>query len=151
MYKKLSSAVSDEVFRRNRISPIGDGGEQCLVESTNILRYAISHRNEKMVYMYPADQAPYRYAGKHFIGDFMNQPTNAMQGSMGVACKLSHSVLYMQMKRVKRGLYEMTFIPICEDASQMTPEAILRKYYDLLEEEIKQTPANWLWSHKRWK
>jgi KDO2-lipid IV(A) lauroyltransferase len=74
-----------------------------------------------------------------------------MQGSMGVACKLSHSVLYMQMKRVKRGQYEMTFVPICEDASKMTPEAILRKYYDLLEEEIRQTPANWLWSHKRWK
>ena len=151
VYKKLSSAVSDEVFKRNRAYPIGEGGEQCLVESTNILRYAISHRNEKMVYMYPADQAPYRYAGKHFIGEFMNQPTNAMQGSMGVACKLSHSVLYMQMKRVKRGLYEITFIPICEDASQMTPEAILRRYYDLLEEEIKETPANWLWSHKRLK
>jgi KDO2-lipid IV(A) lauroyltransferase len=45
----------------------------------------------------------------------------------------------------------MTFVPICEDASKMTPEAILRRYYDLLEEEIRQTPANWLWSHKRWK
>ena len=81
----------------------------------------------------------------------MNQPTNAMQGSMGVACKLSHSVLYLKMKRVKRGEYEMTLIPICENASQTTPEALLRKYYDLLEEEIRETPANWLWSHKRWK
>ena len=81
----------------------------------------------------------------------MSQPTNAMQGSMGVACKLSHSVLYLKMKRVKRGQYEMTLIPICDDASQVAADVILRKYYDHLEEEIRETPANWLWSHKRWK
>lgn len=151
VYKKLSSAASDEIFKRNRIYPIVKDGEDCLIESSNILRYAISHRNEKKVYVYPADQAPYTRAGKHFIGEFMSQPTNAMQGSMGVACKLSHSVLYLKMKRVKRGEYEMTLTPICEDASQVAPEVILRKYYDLLEEEIRETPANWLWSHKRWK
>lgn len=151
VYKKLSSAISDEVFKRNRIAPLKKGKEKCVVESSNILRYAISHKDEKMVYVYPADQAPYHKAGKHFIGNFMNQPTNAMLGSMGVACKLSHSVLYLKMNRVKRGHYEMTLVPICEDASKTTPEMIARKYYDLLEEEIHETPGNWLWSHKRWK
>lgn len=151
VYKKLSSAVSDEIFKRNRIYPIKENGADGLVESSNILRYAISNRNDKKVYVYPADQAPYTKAGKHFIGEFMSQPTNAMQGSVGVACKLSHSVLYVTMKRLEKGRYEMTFIPICEDASQVTPEVLLRKYYDLLEEEIRETPANWLWSHKRWK
>jgi KDO2-lipid IV(A) lauroyltransferase len=151
VYKKLSSDVSDEVFKRNRIFPIGKGKEQCVIESSSILRYAISHRNEKKIYVYPADQSPYKGTGKHFIGDFMNQPTNAMQGSMGVACKLSHSVLYMTMKRVKRGQYDITLIPMAEDASKVTPEELLRKYYDLLEQEIRETPSNWLWSHKRWK
>jgi KDO2-lipid IV(A) lauroyltransferase len=74
-----------------------------------------------------------------------------MIGSMGVACKLSHAVVYMKMKRLEQGRYEMTFIPICEDASKTTPEDILRRYYDLLEQEINETPGNWLWSHKRWK
>jgi KDO2-lipid IV(A) lauroyltransferase len=151
VYKKLSSDVSNEIFKRNRVSPLGKGKEECLVESSNILRYAISHRKDKKIYVYPADQAPYWKAGKHFIGDFMNQPTNAMQGSMGVACKLSHSVLYLKMRRVERGQYEWTLIPICEDGSKTTPEELLRKYYDLLQEEIMETPANWLWSHKRWK
>ena len=151
VYKKLSSSVSDEIFKRNRVSPLVDDKTQCVVESSNILRYAIKHKDEKKMYVYPADQSPYRGTGRYFIGDFMNQPTNAMQGSMGVACKLSHAVLYSKMKRVKRGLYEITFIPIIDDASKTTPEILLRKYYDLLEEEIKETPANWLWSHKRWK
>jgi KDO2-lipid IV(A) lauroyltransferase len=151
VYKKLTSPVWDEVFKRNRVSPLGKGGEECVIESSNILRYAISHKNDKKIYVYPADQAPYKGTGRHFVGEFMNQPTNAMQGSMGVACKLAHSVLYVKMQRVKRGHYDITFIPICDDASKTTPEIILRKYYDLLEEEIRQTPSNWLWSHKRWK
>ena len=28
---------------------------------------------------------------------------------------------------------------------------ITRKYYDILEAEIRETPHNWLWTHKRWK
>lgn len=151
VYKKLSNPVSDEVFKRNRIAPLEIVGTECEVESSNILRFSMKHKEERRMYIYPADQAPYWKAGKHPIGEFLHQQTNAMIGSMGVACKLSHSVMYMKMKRVKRGYYEMTFIPICMNASEHAPEEILRKYYDLLEEEINETPANWLWSHKRWK
>ena len=151
VYKKLSNPVSDEVFKRNRVAPLEIVGTKCEVESSNILRYALSHKGERRVYIYPADQAPYWYAGKHPIGEFMHQQTNAMLGSMGVACKMSHSVMYLKMKRVERGRYEMTLIPICRDASQMAPEDILRKYYDLLQEEINESPYNWLWTHKRWK
>ena len=151
VYKKLSNAVSDEVFRLNRIAPLEKVGIECEVESSQILRFCIKHKDEKRVYIYPTDQAPYAKAGKFPIGEFMHQQTNAMIGSVGVACKLSHAVVYMKMKRVERGRYEMSFIPVCEDASKMEPEALMRKYYDLLEDEINETPHNWLWSHKRWK
>ena len=139
------------VFALNRVAAMEKRKTECEVESHNILRYAIKHKDERKVYIYPTDQAPYKGAGKHFIGEFMSQPTNAMLGSVGVACKMSHSVMYMKMKRVERGRYEMTLIPICRNASEHTPEEIMRKYYDLLEEEIRETPHNWLWTHKRWK
>ena len=151
VYKKLSNPVADEVFKRNRIAPLERVGTSCEIESMNILRCAVSNRDKRLVYIYPTDQAPYRNAGKHPIGEFMHQQTNVMLGSVGVACKLSHSVMYMKMKRVERGRYEMTLIPICRNASEMTPEEIMRKYYDLLQEELNETPCNWLWTHKRWK
>ena len=151
VYKKLTSEVSDRVFALNRIAPLEIVGTECEVETKNILRFSIANKDRKCLYIYPADQAPYKGTGKHPIGEFMHQQTNAMIGSMGVACKLSHAVVYMGMKRLQRGRYEVTFTPICEDASQTTPEAIIRKYYDLLEQELNETPANWLWSHKRWK
>ena len=151
VYKKLSSDISDEVFRRNRVAPLEKVGTECEVESNNILRQTLKQKDKRMLYIYPTDQAPYWYAGKHPIGEFMHQPTNAMLGSVGIACKLSHSVMYMKMKRAGRGRYEMTLIPICQDASTMTPEEIMRRYYDLLQAEIEETPHNWLWTHKRWK
>ena len=151
VYKKMSNAVSDRVFALNRVAPLEDVGTECEVESHNILRYSMKHKNERRMYIYPTDQAPYTGAGRYPIGQFMSQETTAMMGSVGVACKLSHSVMYMKMRRVERGRYEMTFIPICRDASKMTPEEIMRKYYDLLEDEIRETPCNWLWSHNRWK
>ena len=151
VYKKLSNKVADEVFKRNRIAPLEKVGTECEVESSNILRQAIRNKDERKMYIYPTDQAPYWKAGKHPIGEFMHQQTNVMLGSVGVACRLSHSVMYMKMKQVERGRYEMTLIPICRNASESTPEEIMRKYYDLLEEEINETPHNWLWSHNRWK
>ena len=151
VYKKLKNHVFDRVFALNRIAPLVDVGTECEVESSSILRYSIQHRNEKRVYIYPTDQAPYYKSGPHPIGKFMHQDTMTMLGSVGVACRLSHSVMYMKMKQVERGRYEMTLIPICSNASESTPEEIMRKYYDLLEEEINETPHNWLWSHNRWK
>ena len=151
VYKKLKNPVSDEVFKLNRIAPLERVDTSCEIESSNILRNAFANRDRRHVYIYPTDQAPYWKAGKYPIGEFMHQNTNAMLGSVGVACRLSHSVMYMKMKRVERGNYEMTLIPICRDASATAPEEIMRKYYDLLEEEINETPCNWLWTHKRWK
>ena len=151
VYKKLSNDISDRVFALNRIAPLEEVGTECEVESMNILRYAIMNKGEKRVYIYPTDQSPYRQASAHPIGIFMNQETNAMLGSAILASKLSHAVVYMKMKRVRKGYYEMSFIPICSDASKLKADDIMRKYYDLLEEEINETPCNWLWSHKRWK
>ena len=149
VYKELHSKFSDEFFRRNRVNPLEEVGTECEIESSKILRTAIKHRNDKAVYIYIADQYPYMSA--YEVGEFLSQPTLAMLGSAGVAHKLGHGVVYLKMKRVRRGKYEMTFIPICEDASKMTPEEITRKYFDILEEEIRETPHNWLWTHKRWK
>ena len=151
VYKRMTSEISDMVFAANRMAPLPGTFPECEVESMNVLRYSIKNRNNRRLYIYPADQAPNWEKSKHDIGTFLNQHTYAMTGSVGVACKLSHAVVYMKMKRVKRGEYEMEFLPICENASLHTPDELMKKYYQLLEAEINETPHNWLWSHNRWK
>ena len=151
VYKKLSSEVADRVFAENRIAALSVPCPHSIIESKSILRFSIEHRRSKRIYGYPADQTPYKGMGRHDMGLFLNQQTYAMTGSVGVACKLSNSVAYMKMKRLERGKYEWEFIPICQDASTMSPDEIMKQYYNLLEQEIKETPCNWLWSHNRWK
>ena len=151
VYKKQSSEVSDRILASNRLAPLPEKYQNCIIETKKILRFSIENKEDKRVYVYPADQAPYRDMGRHDIGQFLNQKTYAMTGSVGVACKLSHAVVYLKMKQVKRGQYEWEFIPLCDDASKSTPDKIIRQYYDCLENEITETPYNWLWSHNRWK
>lgn len=147
VYKKLTNEVMDEVFKRNRVNCLHD--QDVLLEASQFLRFALRNKGEKMIYVANSDQSP--YVGRFFVGEFLNQPTYAMTGAVGVAHKLNMSVLYMKMARKARGSYEISFVKLCDDASQYTPEDIVRMYYAELEKEIKETPHNWLWSHKRWK
>lgn len=149
VYKKLTSRVWDHFIKENRAKPTRDF--QGMVETGQLLRYMVKNRDRKLIYVLNVDQSPYAGAGAYDIGAFMNQPTQAMFGPAGLAHKMGLCVLYMRFDRVERGHYELSFIPICEDASQMNPAVIVRRYYDLLEKEINDCPANWLWSHRRWK
>lgn len=147
VYKKLTSEVSEEIFKRNRIAPMP--GFKGLLEASRILRFCIKNKDNKSLYCYAADQYP--DVGMHDVGTFLNQPTKSMFGSIGIAHKMGMGVMYMKMDRVRRGHYEIEFVPICSDATKMKPEDILRKYFDHLEEEIQANRINWLWSHNRWK
>lgn len=149
VFKALHNETANQFFLLNRAAALEKVGPSCQIEASQILRRAIKLRKDKNIFIYIADQYPYQ--GAHEIGEFMSQPTKAMLGGAGVAHKLGQSVVYLKMKRVERGHYQMTFIPICRNAAESTPEDIMRKYFDLLEEEINETPYNWLWSHKRWK
>lgn len=147
VYKKLSNEVMDEVFKQNRTYCVP--GFKGLVEASSFLRTALKNKDEKKIYISNSDQYP--YVGRFFVGDFLNQPTYGMTGVVGVAHKMKMSVLAMKMVHKERGSYELTFVNLCNDASQHDPEDIVKMYYAELEKEINETPHNWLWSHKRWK
>lgn len=147
VYKRLHNEVMDEVFKRNRAYCIS--GYDGLVESSYLLRSVLKNKDRKSIYICNSDQFP--DVSRFFLGDFMNQPTYAMKGIAGVAHKMNMSVLYMKMVNKARGKYEISFVKLCDDASQLEPEEIVRMYYSELEKEIMATPHNWLWSHKRWK
>lgn len=145
-YRAMSSKVSDQVFYENRRAPLPD--YQGLVEDTKLMRHAVARRKDKPVYVLNADQYPYKAC--HYAGKFLCQPTEGMLGGFSLASKLGFAVLYMREERVSRGHYRLTFEVISENAEGQDPEQLMRRYYDLLEADIRKDPVNWLWSHKRW-
>ena len=149
VYKRLSSGVWDYVMARNRFWPMKkfDG----YVESRNVLRYTLEHKDEKKVFLFPVDQYPYRYAQGREVDDFMHQRTMAMIGGAALAYKLEIAVVYVGFERVSRGHYRMTFRTIARNGSDLTPTMTSNRFYAMLQEDIEAQPSNYLWSHKRWK
>ena len=145
-YRSMSSKVSDIVFYENRRAPLPDYKGQ--VEDVKLLRHAVARKDSKPIYVMIADQFPYKAC--HEVGTFLNQPTVGMLGGFALAVKLGFAVLYMRQERAGRGHYRLTYEVITENASGQDPEELMRKYFSMLEADIRKDPANWLWSHKRW-
>ena len=74
-----------------------------------------------------------------------------MDGAAKLAVRLGLSVAYLRFLPAEEGKWTMTLVPVCEDASASTPEEIMKKYYQLLQQDLEAVPWNYLWTHKRWK
>jgi KDO2-lipid IV(A) lauroyltransferase len=55
------------------------------------------------------------------------------------------------MRRVRRGYYELDCVPICAANERMDPQVFTGGYAALVEQMIRESPADWTWIHKRWK
>ena len=97
-----------------------------------------------------SDQSPSRNNIKYRT-QFLNQNTPVINGTEQIACKFDYPVYYAQIKKIKRGYYSLTLIPITLQPKNTQQNEITEKYILLLEKDIIAEPAYWLWSHKRWK
>lgn len=151
VYKEMSSRVWDDIMRDNRFAPLYDRKNfPGYIESKALVRHAYTHKGEKMYYNVNTDQRPY-YAGSGNIAvSFMGQDCHTMSASAALAKKFGMAVCFLKMKVVSRGHYSIEYITICDDASTMSVEDIMKKYYELLEAEIREQPFNYLWTHRRW-
>ena len=148
VYKELTNKVSDEVFKKARPCPME--GFDGMLESNQILRHALVHKDEKLAYYIVADQHPYQ-TPVLLDEPFLNQKTYGMLGTFKLAVKLHHAVMFAHILRKGRGHYVIRYEKMCDDASQFTPEQLMNQYFKILEQDIIADPANWLWSHRRWK
>ena len=151
VYKRLSSRVWDEALRDNRCGIVAHTGFDGYVESKQMLRFALEHRDEPRVYLFPNDQAPYAGSTRTAIGTFLHQETQAMTGGAALARKLGMAVVYLRFRCEARGRYTVEYVPLCDDAAPLSTDELLRRYYMLLEADITAQPFNYLWSHRRWK
>jgi len=97
-----------------------------------------------------SDQSPRRDA-IHYWTTFLNQETPIYLGVEKLAKRYNTAVLYYEIRRVKRGYYEIDVTLITENAAETGEMEITNRHVQLLEETIRRNPQYWLWSHRRWK
>ena len=96
-----------------------------------------------------ADQTPPPETAHWTI--FMNQETPVFKGTERMAVRFKYPTLYVNVKRIKRGYYEVCIEDQVSQPDQL-PEGQLTEWHtQLLEKAIKADPVTWLWSHRRWK
>ncbi len=150
VYRQLSSKLWDDIIRLNRIAPVRDKENfRGYVESKKMARYVYENKDKKIIYNVNTDQRPYFNAPHYIECDFLHHRVHTMSAAAALAQKFGMAVVYLNLNRTRQGHYLMEFTPICENAKDMTVEEMMQKYFNLLEEDIRRNPANYLWTHRR--
>jgi len=147
IYKPLHNKVFDKMYIKIREKL----GSKTLAKN-DTLRTMIRHKNQGhfTITAFIGDQTPNK-RNLHYWTNFLNQDTPILQGAERIAKKLDQAVVYCKMTKLKRGYYEYEFIPITDEPKKTGENEITERHTQILESIIKENPAYWLWSHKRWK
>ena len=105
---------------------------------------------EQVALIFATDQSPHNKHTAHWM-TFLSQETGVMLGTEHFAKKGNHPVVYGELRKIRRGYYEVEYKLICDDPAGMEIGTITEAHTRELEATIRKEPAYWLWSHKRWK
>jgi KDO2-lipid IV(A) lauroyltransferase len=111
----------------------------------------MKRRAEARVYALVADQTPFSHEEKHWTR-FLNQDTAFYVGADKIARILKAPVIFVAMRRLRRGYYSARLCVLAEPPYEREAgAAIIERYACALEDEIRASPADWLWIHRKWK
>lgn len=145
VYKPLSNEIFDDFFIRIR-SRFG----AVAVAMKQTMRTMVAHKNEFTITVFAGDQTPVKAEANYFT-TFLNQPTAVFLGIEKIAKLIDSAVIFYDMRRIKRGYYTYTIVPLVENAKASDQEEITKAHVKYLEMMINREPQYWLWSHRRWK
>ena len=146
VYKKLNNKTFDQFYRslRERVATP--------VEMRETYRRLMHETQMKNAWgaLFISDQRPAASDLNNWV-KFLNQDTPVMTGTERIAKKTNAVVLYLEVKKVKRGHHRATFELLVEKPRETAPLGITTLFMQRLDESISHAPAQYLWSHNRWK
>jgi KDO2-lipid IV(A) lauroyltransferase len=112
----------------------------------HILRGGRSPRAIAMV----ADQEPRTSERRHWTR-FMNRDTAFFMGAEEITRVTKFPAFFVGLRRTRRGHYTVSVRPLAQAGEKLVSGALTERYARLVEAQILASPADWPWSHKRWK
>jgi len=147
IYKKLNNPYFDRMVKRIRAR------YNTLLVPTNEALSQISSRVEKKQLTFcafNADQSPNPNKARHWR-PFMGVETPVHTSAEMLAKKHHMAVIFLDIQKLKRGFYEARFELITDTPNHFKDYDITDILIEKLEKQIKDEPAYYLWSHRRWK
>jgi len=143
-YKPLRGALGERLMRTLR----GRFGAE-LVPAKDLLGNLLRRRDPRIIAM-AADQAPVSSDFKHW-SEFLEQPTAFYMGPEKIAQAARFAVTFVGMRRIARGHYEVSCEALATAGDRAATGEITERYARAVERQVRAAPADWLWSHRRWK
>lgn len=145
LYMPMTNKFIDEYVKKLRQKQ-----DMELVSVKETRAYFEKEKEKPVIYIMAADQCPSNIEKAHWI-DFLNQKTACLHGPESYA-RFNHlPLVFFDVKRIKKGFYEMTIRKLADDISAYPKGEPTQKYMQFLEKAIYENPSDWLWSHNRWK
>jgi KDO2-lipid IV(A) lauroyltransferase len=144
VYHPLSNSMLDNVMLQMR-SRFGAR----LTTMNNAFKTLKQAGNKPILSAFVADQSPPPETA--LWTEFLHRETPFFKGPEKISTKLGQNVVYLSIRRVRRGYYEMHVDKLVDSREEYVPGRVTEKYVEALEKDILSDPATWLWSHRRWK
>ena len=145
IYKPINNKVFENWFNALR-TKFGN----IFVPMKQTLREVVATKTATTLFCFASDQSP-RGRDAHHILTFLNQPTAVLLGLEKIAIQTNRPIFYFEVKRIKRGYYEIECIPMCLNPKDTEKFEITEQFFEHLTKTIEKEPGDWLWSHRRWK
>lgn len=148
IYHPLSSKTADRIMLKLRSR---FNSESIPMQRTLRRLLEIEKSGRHFVIGFISDQRP---VGQHLNDwmDFFGIDTPIITGGETIGDRVGAIYLYVDVERLKRGYYRLTFkpvIPALEDVAKGIHAPYTRQYMRMLEQTIRRDPPYWLWSHNR--
>jgi Kdo2-lipid IVA lauroyltransferase/acyltransferase len=121
-----------------------------MIPAQELLGDIIRQRGEPRAIAMVSDQEPVSSERKQWLR-FLNRDTAFFLGAEEIARSTKYAALFIKIRRTARGFYEAEFVPLAAAGEQLQPGEFTARYASLVEQQIRQSPPDWPWSHKRWK
>lgn len=146
VYRKMQSQFWEKKLKMIRNSH----GNQAL-EAKEVVKHMLRSPNDgNSIYMFVADQTPHVSEVSYGL-KFLNQKTPVFVGYDKLAAKMDLVFVYCDVKKVKRGYYQVNYYRVEPENEKFEKNEIVKKFHQLLENSIRRRPDNYLWSHRKWK
>jgi Kdo2-lipid IVA lauroyltransferase/acyltransferase len=97
-----------------------------------------------------ADQEPTTSDHQHWV-KFLGRDTAFYMGPEQMVRATRYGALFVALRRLRRGYYEIEFLPLSSAGEQLGRGVFTERYARLVEQEIVAAPSDWTWGHRRWK
>jgi KDO2-lipid IV(A) lauroyltransferase len=121
-----------------------------MTEVKDFRKSMITLRSRPRILHLAADQRP---TGKDkYQREFLNRPANFYEGGEMFAKKMNLPVFFGTITKLKRGHYRFEYVKMAEPPyDDSEPHSVTDEFCRSLENNIRNQPDLYLWSHKRWK